>query len=92
MSRSYRKSPISPLTKAVSEKEYKRSANRQKRKAVKNLMRQISVDPEVAEEVVLPAEKEFGDPWVGPKDGKMYFTPRERRGWWGELYAKLMRK
>lgn len=78
MSRSFRKTPLLPLTTAISEKEFKRKERKAKRRAEK-------VAVEKGKEV-LPDEKEYGNPWSGPKDGHV--------GYWkdGELNKKNLSK
>lgn len=72
MARSRRKLPIAGVA-AFSDKQFKVFAHRQERRAVK-----VALDR--ADE--LPSPKLFGDPWDGPKDGKI---------WWRH-YPKVFRK
>jgi hypothetical protein len=76
MSRSCRKTPITGVTTAESEKAYKQQEHRRERAYVRDALRSGS------EEV--PGSKEFGNPWSGDKDGKVLFDPREQ--------PELMRK
>ena len=69
MSRSKRKTPITGITTATSEKQDKRIANRQLRRCVKQL---LDVDPETE---VLPLEREVSNVWSMDKDGKIRFDP-----------------
>lgn len=66
MSRSFRKNLIFGITTAESEKEFKQQEHQRKRKRVNDALQS---DPE---REVLPHEKEFGNPWAGPKDGKRH--------------------
>ena len=75
MTRSKRRKSISGITTAESDKEAKKKANRQARRAVK-MTDLEQEDP--------PHEKEFGNPWLAPKDGKFFFDPQK--------YPELMRK
>lgn len=93
MSRSRRKTPISGIAIAPSEKEFKRLTNQNFRTKQREVLRKVklSVDPNG---VVLPYKpRDVENPWSGPKDGKSYFghlkhgTAEEKR-----LYRKLMRK
>lgn len=63
MSRSYRKTPILPVTGARSEKAFKVAAHRAERRAAAQRLGQ-GLDP-------LPSRL-FGDPWAGPKDGRRW--------------------
>lgn len=74
MSRSRKKTPISGITKADSEKDDKRLAHRRLRRRVNQT---LSVRPEVE---VLPVLREVSDPWTMPKDGKYWYDPRRFPG------------
>lgn len=76
--RSKRKTPITGITTATSEKQDKRIANRQFRRCVKQL---LDVDPETD---ILPLEREISDIWLMDKDGKTRFDP--------DRHPDLMRK
>ena len=65
MSRSYRRTPITGLS--GSEKIYKVLAHQQERHSVKQILVSFLDD------TLLPAPKQFGNPWGGPKDGKSYW-------------------
>ena len=65
MSRSRRKTPIFGITTSESEKRFKQHEHQRERAAVRSVLRD---EPEV-----LPDPKEFGNPWGGPKDGKLYW-------------------
>ena len=68
MTRSRRRTPITGMTCAESDKEAKRKANRQARRALKS--RRLDVeDP--------PDKRKFGSPWNAPKDGKQFFNPED---------------
>jgi hypothetical protein len=70
MSGSRKKTPISGITTAASEKQDKRIANRRVRRAVKQVLHALE-DPEV-----LPHRRELTDPWTMAKDGKRWFDAR----------------
>jgi hypothetical protein len=70
MSGSRRKTPISGITTAASEKQDKRLANRRLRRAVKQALHAVDY-PEV-----LPHRRELTNPWTMAKDGKRWFDPR----------------
>ena len=69
MSRSRKKYPIGPITcrgcRPGREKAYKRMAHRAFRRVTRAVLKRDFLDEEI-----LPHDKEFGDPWMGPKDGK----------------------
>jgi hypothetical protein len=68
MARSRKKTPISGITTARSEKQDKRLANRKVRRAVKQaLAGSGDVD-------VLPHRRELTNPWTMAKDGKAWFN------------------
>ena len=69
MSRSRKKTPISGITTARSEKQDKRLANRRIRRRVRVA---LSMRPESD---VLPARRELSSPWTMSKDGKKWFDP-----------------
>lgn len=78
MSRSRRKTPVTGITTATSEKQDKRSANRRLRRRVKQ---RLDESPEID---VLPLKREISNVWAMDKDGKFRFDP--------ERYPELMRK
>jgi hypothetical protein len=78
MSRSRKKKPITGVTKADTEKEWKQQEHQRERARVRTALADFD-----DEENVLPHPKEFNDPWKGPKDGKMDWT-----GMWYEKKAK----
>lgn len=86
MSRSRKKTPISGISTARSEKQDKRLANRKLRHAVKQ---RLGTDPDD----VLPVLREVSNVWSMAKDGKHWYSrsdwdERPRRyPWW-----KLVRK
>ena len=63
MSHSLRRTPITGITTAESDKPFKVREHRRQRRAVK-------VDVVLGREPVHP--KAYGDPWRGEKDGKLY--------------------
>lgn len=76
MGKSYRKTPISGITTAKSEKNDKRWANRRERHVIDSMLHVF--DPEGA---VLPARKEVSNPWDMAKDGKLYLGKDADRKW-----------
>jgi len=78
MSRSKRKTPITGITMASSEKQDKRHANRKLRRCIKQQLNEES------EKILLPLKKESSDVWTMGKDGKCWFDPIH--------HPKLMRK
>ena len=82
MSRSKRSQPVTAITTADSEKQWKRDANRKLRRAVTQTLLQLpSADPDA---MVLPVLDEVASQYSGPKDGKQRFDPRR--------HPRLMRK
>jgi len=82
VSRSKRREPITGVTTAESEKEWKRDANRKLRRAVNQKVQQLpATDPDA---VVLPVMDEVANQYSDPKDGKQHFDPRK--------HPQLMRK
>lgn len=75
MSRSKRKVPVIGFTTAESEKTYKAAEHRRERRAVRQ---------QVTAKLDEPAPAVYGNPWKGPKDGKMLFDR--------DKHPKLMRK
>ena len=80
MSRSRKKTPISGITKARSEKQDKRIANRRYRSRVKHQLRNL----EDAEGVSLSIVREVTNVWSMAKDGKRWYDP--------EKYPWVLRK
>ena len=78
MSRSRRKTPITGVTAADSEKSNKRFYSRRIRRASKQ---KLGNEPE---QELMPILQEFSDPWLMDKDGKTRFDPTS--------YPELMRK
>ncbi len=76
MSRSRKKTPITGHTKAESDKQDKRLANRRLRRSVK-----VAVEHDAD---VIPEMREKSNVWGFSKDGKQRFDP--------EKYPKDMRK
>ncbi len=66
MSRTRRKVPVTGATFASSDKPFKSKAHRSERRSVRIHLLEGS---EVEE---LPHPKQFGNPWDGPKDGKIF--------------------
>ena len=66
MSRSRKKTPITGISSATTEKAEKQANHRRERRRVRQV---LGVEPEAD---VLPHTRELSDPWVMPKDGKVY--------------------
>ena len=77
MSGSRRKTPISGITTAKSEKDDKRLANRRNRRKNRELL-------ESKGEEALKTKRETSNVWSFEKDGKFRFNPRK--------YPNLLRK
>ena len=78
MSGSRRKSPITGITTAATEKDDKRFANRLQRRANRQILGSTGDDTR------LKHQRETSDPWSMAKDGKCRFAP--------DRYPGLMRK
>lgn len=74
MSRSYKKQPGGSNCNTSGQKEYRSQENRAKRRRVRVA---IILEKE------MPAEKEYGNEWSSPRDGKQY---------WVDYDPKWMRK
>ncbi|MEL7363701.1 MAG: hypothetical protein AAFN13_16615 [Bacteroidota bacterium] len=70
MSRSRKKTPISGITTATSEKYDKRLANRRLRRRVRQHLATGHIDS-----ADLPLLREVSNVWAMDKDGKLYFDP-----------------
>ena len=79
MSRSRKKYPITGITTAETEKEFKQQEHQRERARVRTALADLDVEGEV-----LPDSKQFGNPWSGPKDGKRYHG--------GKTYEKEAKK
>ena len=66
MSRSRKKHPITGITLAETEKEFKQREHQRERSRIRDALR--------TGKEVLPHPKEFGDPWDGPKDGRVTWS------------------
>lgn len=66
MSRSRRKTPITGISTAESEKAEKAANHRRERRRVRQV---LGADPAAD---VLPHTRELSNPWVMSKDGKVY--------------------
>lgn len=75
MSRSRKKNPVTGITLAETEKEFKQQEHQRERARVRTALSNLGEDQEV-----LPHPKEFGSPWAGPKDGKWYHGGTEYEG------------
>ncbi len=78
MSRSKKKTPIAAMNGAASEKQDKRLYNRRYRRVCKQA---LHVNPSCS---FMPLLREYSNPWVMKKDGKVWFDADE--------YPKRMRK
>lgn len=74
MSRSFRKTPITGMTTAASDKAFKQAEHRRARAAERAALTRED-DP--------PGPKAYGNPWGGPKDGKRWHADS-----WPELMRK----
>lgn len=74
MSRSRKKHPITGITGAETEKEFKQQEHQRERARVRTVLANFDADGEV-----LPDSREFGDPWNGPKDGKRVWKRNTRK-------------
>lgn len=74
MSRSRKKKPVTGMSLAETEKEFKQQEHQRERARVRTAL--ANFDDEAG---VLPDPKIFGNPWAGPKDGRQYHggTPYE---------------
>jgi len=79
MARSRRRTPITSMTTAASEKQDKRWANRNCRSTLRRALKR-GQDPDAT---VLPILRDVSDPWGMAKDG---------RSWFGRHFPELMRK
>lgn len=77
MSRSRKKTSISGMTHARSEKADKTLSHRKVRRAV-------AVEARNTEDSLMPMERQLTNPWSMAKDGKFWFRP--------DQYPRLMRK
>lgn len=71
MSRSRRKTPITGITTAQSEKSDKRTANRKLRRVTKEILRRGSLE----DDQILPEIREVSNVWSFAKDGKRWHDP-----------------
>ena len=78
MSRSQRRSPVTGITTAESEKADKILAHKRERRKVTAIL-QSDMDPQT-----LPHRRELSNPWAMDKDGKARFDPQR--------HPQLMRK
>lgn len=76
MSRSKRKTPIIGMTclssKSIIQKSFRSKENRAKRKKVKQCLSNEQYDS-------LPHEKEYGNEWSSPRDGKQYLDDKNSK-------------
>lgn len=72
MSRSFKRAPVVGNAGAASERDYKRMEHQRERAGVRDALRQ-GLEP--------PSPRRYGDPALGPKDGKCYAEgiPKVRR-------------
>jgi hypothetical protein len=86
VSRSYRKTPIVSWTSSSSDKEFKRQQHRARRVRERIIIALLFTDTDPCD---MPHDKEYGDPWCSPKDGKQYIDSDTIST---EEFNKLMRK
>jgi hypothetical protein len=70
MSRSRKKTPITGITAADSDKAFKEAEHRRERRAVRNAIK--AGEP-------IPDARLYGDPWDGEKDGKQWLNDQNSR-------------
>jgi hypothetical protein len=80
MGQSRKKTPISGITTARSEKEWKQEVHRTQRRIEREILRKA----DDLEAIQLPEKREIDSVWNAPKDGKYIFDPKK--------HPKLMRK
>ena len=70
MSNSYKKTPICgwSCVSRGAQKKFKQHSNRAKRRKINQLCHSLNVD-----EVIWPHDKEYGNEWASPRDGKHYY-------------------
>ncbi len=68
MSRSYRHVPMFGMTTAASEKHFKAAEHRRERHHVRQRLHSATDDTDRRLH-----RRPFGNPWAGPKDGKVYW-------------------
>ena len=66
MSRSRKKTPITGISSADSEKAEKQANHRRERRRIRQV---LGVEPECE---VLPHTRELSNPWIMSKDGRVY--------------------
>lgn len=77
MTRSYKKTPVSPNTYAETEKEFKRRYNRKHRRTVKSILVK-SANENLFDETIIPNKKiEISKIWDSPKEGKHYIDVKD---------------
>lgn len=84
MSRSKQHSPVHNWRSTNGQKTYRSQENRAKRKKVKQL---LTINPESD----LPNDKEYGNEWYSPRDGKCWYDS-ERWKEQGLRYNKWLKK
>ena len=80
MARSRKKTPITGVTTAETDKPFKQQEHQRERSRVRDA---LNADREL-DEIDTPPSKLFGNPWASGKDGKHAFDP--------DKFPKLMRK
>jgi hypothetical protein len=71
MARSFKKVCAGGITTAETEKDWKRQEHQRYRSRIKTVIKSSSMDEDFD---ITISEKEFGDPWLGPKDGKRLYN------------------
>jgi hypothetical protein len=73
MSRSRRKTPVTGLTTARSDKPYKVDEHQRERHHVRQRLKATAddIDPKLH-------RRPYGDPWNAPKDGKQLVDPKSK--------------
>lgn len=92
MARSYKKNPFGGHTSSSGQKAFRSQENRAKRSKVRQQLKTEQYDS-------LPDEKEYGNEWVSPRDGKVYWKPTKQElnqcntnDWLAKVYTKILRK
>ncbi len=70
MSRSYKHNPGGGWTSSLGQIEFRKQENRAKRHKVKQLLNTEQYNK-------MPHEKEFGNEWDSPRDGKQYWIDHD---------------
>ena len=75
MSNSYKKTPVISNAGGLGQKKFRSQENRAKRTRIKSLLNSHDYD-----KIDLIHEKEYGNEWASPRDGRCYQT-RVKKEW-----------